>query len=301
MNLAEHRPFLWGLCYRMTGSAADADDLVQETFKRALERPPRDLESPLKPWLTKVAVNLSRDALRRRVRAGYEGPWLPSPLETPDEPVAVEPRSTEGRYELLESVSFAFLLALEALTPKQRAVLLLRDVFDSSVREVAELLGISEDNVKTIHLRARKAMAEYDAERVQPTREAQEKNRAALEALLGALLMEDVGQMETLLAADVRALSDGGGQYHAALNVLVGPERVWKFLLGVNKKRGPAIDFGIRMLNGFPALIAHYEKSKDPRLAPVVVIRVDVGADGKITAIHSVMADQKLKSGLRAA
>jgi RNA polymerase sigma-70 factor (ECF subfamily) len=299
MNLQEHQPYLWGLCYRMTGSAADADDLVQETFKRALEHPPRDQESPLRPWLTKVAVNLSRDALRRRVRAGYDGPWLPSPLDTPEEPVAVEPRSTEGRYELLESVSFAFLLALEALSPKQRAVLLLRDVFDSPVAEVAQTLGISQDNVKTIHLRARKAMAEYDASRVRPTREAQERNRAALEGLLGALLTEDVSQMETLLAADVRAISDGGGQYHAATNVLVGPERVWKFLVGVNKKRPAAIDFEIRMLNGFPALVAHYARTRDPRLAPLVVIRVDVGADGKITAVHSVLADRKLKGGLK--
>ena len=301
MNLPEHQPFLWGLCYRMTGSAADADDLVQETFKRALEHPPKDQASPLRPWLTRVAINLSRDALRRRVRAGYEGPWLPSPLDTPEEPVAVEPRSTEGRYELLESVSFAFLLALEALSPKQRAVLLLRDVFDYPVREVAVALGISDDNVKTIHLRARRAMVDYDAARTLPTREAQEKNRAALEGLLGALLTEDVGQMETLLAAEVRAMSDGGGQYHAATNVLIGPERVWKFLVGVNKKRGAPIDFEVRTLNGFPALVTRYAPSKDPRLSPLVVIRVDVGADGKITAVHSVLADRKLKGGLRAA
>jgi RNA polymerase sigma factor (sigma-70 family) len=294
MNLEQHQSFLWALCYRMTGCAADADDLVQETFKRALEKPPPDVERSLKPWLTKVAVNLSRDALRRRVRGGYEGPWLPSPLETPEEPVAVEPRSTEGRYELLESVSFAFLLALEALSPKQRAVLLLRDVFDYPVREVAEALAISEDNVKTIHLRARKAMAEYDAARSVPTRDAREKNKAALEGLIGALLSNDIEQIETLLAKDALGLSDGGGQYHAATVPIFGGIKVAKFLLGVTKKRGPPDDVQIRLLNGFPALVAYYPASKDKRLAPVTVVRVDLGADGRIRAVHSVQADRKL-------
>src|SRR5262249_8300206 len=138
----EHRRFLWGLCYRMTGSAADADDLVQDTFVRAMEHPPRRLDEALRPWLGKVALNLSRDLLRRRKRRDYTGPWLPSPIDpsrdqrnVSDEPPAHDPHALEGRYELLESVSFAFLVALEALTPTQRAVLLLRDVFDYSVHE----------------------------------------------------------------------------------------------------------------------------------------------------------------------
>src|SRR5262249_59509545 len=117
--------FLWGLCYRMTGCAADADDLVQDTFVRVLARPPR-MDDPLRPWLVRVAMNLGRDLLRRRRRRPYVGPWLPSPIETGDEesPPSFEPTlegglTTEGRYDLLESVSFAFLVALEALTPQQ--------------------------------------------------------------------------------------------------------------------------------------------------------------------------------------
>ncbi len=78
----QHRRFLWGLCYRLTGSAADADDLVQETFVRAIELPPARLGDPLRPWLVRVAVNLGRDLLRRRRRVPYKGPWLPSPIET---------------------------------------------------------------------------------------------------------------------------------------------------------------------------------------------------------------------------
>ena len=82
----EHRRFLWGISYRMTGSAADADDVVQDTFVRAIEHPPARTDEPLRPWLVKVALNLSRDVLRRRKRREYVGPWLPSPIDTADEP-----------------------------------------------------------------------------------------------------------------------------------------------------------------------------------------------------------------------
>ncbi|HEY9231828.1 MAG TPA: sigma-70 family RNA polymerase sigma factor, partial [Blastocatellia bacterium] len=81
-TLENDRRLLWGLCYRMTGNAADADDLVQETFVRALEHPPRRTDEPLRPWLVRVALNLSRDLLRRRRRRDYTGPWLPSPVPT---------------------------------------------------------------------------------------------------------------------------------------------------------------------------------------------------------------------------
>src|SRR6476646_10200054 len=142
--------FLWGRGYRMTGSAADADDIVQDTFVKALEKPPIDLDAPLRPWLVKVALNLSRDQLRRRRRREYFGPWLPSPVVTEgdgplrmDEPTAPE-LSPVARYDLMESVTIAFLLALEALTPTQRAVLLLREVFEYSTSEAAKTLEMTE-------------------------------------------------------------------------------------------------------------------------------------------------------------
>src|SRR6185295_9932169 len=100
-----HERFLWGLCYRLTGSAADADDLVQETFVRAIERPPARTDLAWRPWLVRVALNLGRDLLRRRKRRAYVGPWLPSPIETADDasPPSYEPslageQTTEGRY-----------------------------------------------------------------------------------------------------------------------------------------------------------------------------------------------------------
>src|SRR5437016_2759892 len=151
----EHRRFLWGLSYRMTGSAADADDVVQETFVRALVTPPARTDAPWRPWLAKVTLNLSRDVLRRRARDGYVGPWLPQPAPTAC--FEEEEQAPNARYDRLESVGFAFLLALEALGTRERAVLLLRDVFDYSVREAAELLEMTETNVKVTHHRARRA------------------------------------------------------------------------------------------------------------------------------------------------
>lgn len=308
----EHERFLWGLCYRMTGVAADADDLVQETYARALASPPEQREE-LRPWLTRVAVNLARDHLRRRKREGYVGPWLPSPLDTSDaggaeafaEPLDVPPGvearlpgggSTEGRYELLESVSYAFLLALEALAPKQRAVLLLRDVFDYSVREVAEALSMSEANVKVVHHRARAAMAEYDRARCVPTRELQARTRAALEGFMGALLSGDVAAAEAMLSEDVRALTDGGGQVRAAHVPVVGVKRVMNFLRRLLELRGPPTAVEVQTLNGLPALVSLFPPvAEDPMLASRSVLRVELGADGRITQLHAILADRKLE------
>ena len=304
----EHRPFLWGLCYRLTGCAADADDLVQETFIRTLEHPPTRLDEPWRPWLVRVAVNLGRDLLRRRKRRAYVGPWLPSPVETSPssvlkiddeqsppsyEPVVDGQHSTEGRYDLLESVSFAFLLALEALSPQQRAVLLLRDVFDYSVRDTAEALGLSETNVKTTHHRARRAMREYDRERCVPTHTIQEQTRQALEKFLTALIQQDVPAIEALLTADVRALSDGGGEFLAALKPIIGREKVMRFFTAVSGRRSMGVQLGLRMLNGLPALVTEFS-GQGPREAARMVMRCDLSPDGKIKVLHSILASRKL-------
>lgn len=293
---AEHR-FVWGLCYRMTGNAADADELAQETFVRALESPPARLEEPWRPWLVRVAMNLARDRLRQRRRDGYRGTWLPSPIESGDEePPAYElpPGSgspTEGRYELLESVSYAFLLALEALTPQQRAVLLLRDVFDYPVRDTAEALGLSEPNVKTTHHRARRAMAAYERQRCVPTRALQARTRQALERFLVALAAQDVPAIEALLSDGVRSLSDGG-EYASGPRPVVGRNRVARLMLGLARHR-PLVGFEVRLINGLPALIAAFA-GRHARLAPRGVIRCDVDVEGRITAFHTVLASRKL-------
>lgn len=304
----EHRPFLWGLCYRLTGCAADADDLVQETFVRALAHPPARLDEPWRPWLVRVALNLGRDLLRRRRRRPYIGPWLPSPIETGpstdfstvegDSPPSYEPTvdgrlGTEGRYDLLESVSFAFLLALEALSPQQRAVLLLRDVFDYSVRETAEALDLSEANVKTTHHRARRALRGYDQERCLPTRTVQEHTRQVLEKFLAALVRQDVPTIQALLTADVRSLSDGGGEFVAARKPIIGREKVTRFFAALGGRRITGVRLDIRLLNGLPAFVIEFTDPR-PREAARMVMGCELSADGRIEVLHSVLASRKL-------
>ncbi len=288
----QHRQLLWGLAYRMTGSAADADDVVQDTFERATAHPPARLEEPLRPWLVRVAMNVARDSLRRRRQRAYVGPWLPSPVDGAPEPAAPAESASDSRYELHESASYAFLVALEALTPQQRAVLLLRDVLDYSVRETSEALSLSAVNVKVIHHRARRAMAVYDVTR-RPARKLEADTRAALERFLGAILAQDAAAAEACLAEDARLLSDGGGQYRAALRPVLGPDRIARFFLGLLRKLGAAGRFEVRWLNGLPAIVAEYD---DPRegWGPRFVMRCDVDEAGAIRDVHIVVATAKL-------
>ena len=290
LELQAHERLLWNLCYRMTGVAADADDLVQETFLRAIERPPPDSASELRPWLVRVAINLARDQLRKRRRRGWIGPWLPSPVETGV--VAFEPPVSEGRYDLLESCTFAFLLALEALTPQQRAVLLLREVFDYSVAETAAALDLSTANVKTTHHRARRAMAAYDAHRRPPTRDLQETTRQALSRLMAALLRGDAGAIESVLARDVTTLTDGA-EFHAARKPLVGRQRVALFYRRLAEQRAPDQRMAVCMLNGLPALVCDFGTLKTG-YARRGVIRVDVDDDGLVRCVQAVLTTRKL-------
>lgn len=288
------RQFLWSLCLRMSGNPADADELVQETYARALRG--RDAS---RPYLTRIAINLSRDLLRQRKRRGYVGPWLPGLFETNDEcsdeaVAAARWNDPAKRYDLLESVSFAFLLALEALTAAQRAVLLLSDVFDYSSKEIADVLGIAEGNVRVIHHRARKAMQAYDAERTVPTAQQQAKTRAALEKFLGLLLEQDMQAIEALLAQDVKGLSDGGGDYYASRVPLLGPARVGLFYSRLMQMKNPIVASEIRVVNGLPTLIAWLDTLGDQKVPPLTTIRVHVGADGRISGVFSQLARRKV-------
>ena len=293
------RRLLWGLCYRMTGNAADADDLVQETFVRAIEKPPRRLDEPLRPWLVRVAINLSRDLLRRRRRQGYVGPWLPSPVPTDEEsPASFEPPAASedspvARYDLKESISFAFLLALEALTPSQRAVLLLRDVFDYSTSETAEALDMTDANVKVVLLRARRRMKEYDKSRAGTGPGRQQATRRALEQFLLYLSTRDAAGLERLLAEDVVSISDGGGEVAAARQPVRGRDKVLRLILGLAAKSVAEPRFGIHMLNGLPAVMVEDFRSTTTA-ATRYTIHIDVNDEGRIRGLHAVVAPSKL-------
>jgi len=291
----EHGDFLWGYCYRLTGSAADAEDLVQETFVRAIERPPEDTDRPWRPWLVRVATNLRHDLWRKQKLREYKGPWLPSPVETDgDGRRRIEAGlDAEGRYQILESVSFAFLLALEALTPQQRAVLLLRDVYDYSVRETAEALDLSEANVKTTHHRARSAMESYDGRRQPPGREISERTKKALERFVQCFMKADAKAMEELLAEDVQSIHDAGGEFIAAGIPVTGREKVALFYSRVLPDAGEVLHTRFTTLNGLPGILV--ERPGAPEgLARRWAYTIELDDDGRIRRTYAVLATAKL-------
>lgn len=285
---------LWGLCYRLTGVAADADELVQETFARAIERPPLVVDDDWHRWLVRVATNLSLDRLRARRRRAYTGSWLPSPLETPEalEPVSDTSAGVEASYERMESVSYAFLLALEALAPKARAVLILRDVFDYPANEVAALLDTSEANVRVLHHRARRRIAACSSD-PRPLREVAPETRRALQAFVDCLMRQDVAGIEALLTESVRTVTDGGGVYTALHAPLVGKRAVARFHLETARRRGPISRLEIRTVNGLPALCIETAAIR-PQMAPLVILRCEVDPDGRIRELHAILAPRKL-------
>ena len=295
----EHKRFLWGMCYRMTGSAADADDIVQDTFVKALERPPRDVEAPLRPWLVKVAMNLSRDQLRRRRRREYVGPWLPSPVLTDGEEQAqldhqtVTEDSPGTHYDLMESVTLAFLLALEALTPAQRAVLLLRDVFDYSTTETANALEMSEANIKVTLHRARRIMSAYDKNRVSNFSERVVEMRDTLQRFLSRLASGDVQGLKEMLAADVVLVTDGGGETNALDEPVFGCEKVLRLVAKLYEANRDVTSTSLHSLNGEPAILIQRSRMR-PGHASFFTMQCELNNSLHMHRLHFVFAPSKL-------
>ncbi|MFQ5515223.1 MAG: sigma-70 family RNA polymerase sigma factor [Myxococcota bacterium] len=285
---------LFGLCYRMTGSALDAEDLVQETFARALARPPADTSRDWEPWLVRVAVNLARDHLRRRRRRRYVGPWLPEPVEDSElfDPID-PPAQTSARYEWIESVSLAFLVALEALTPGQRAVLLLRDVFEYSGRETADVLGISEVAVRQTLRRARRAMREYDQRRAPVTPEVRERTREHLQRFLAGLATGDLDAIERLLAEGVVSLTDSAGEHFAARIPVHGRSRVARLYRNLPRSAGALPRVELREINGLPALVGEVASPR-PGWPRRFVTSVALDPKGQVRLIATVTTPAKL-------
>jgi RNA polymerase sigma-70 factor (ECF subfamily) len=291
---------IWGLCYRMTGVAADADELVQETFVKALESGRTLPEPDLERWLVRVATNLSLDSLRRRRRRRYVGPWLPSPVETREvgagnQDVSLVPDTAEQvdeRLERIEQVSYAFLVALEALSPRARAALLLTDVLDYPAGEVARILNTSEGNVRVLHHRARRALEGVDATLV-ASPDVRERQQSALQKLLHCMVQQDAAGMEALLAEDVRSITDGGGRYTALREPLAGREAVVRFHLETARRRAPISHTEFRWINGVAALVIETRPLR-PQMAPRLVMRCEVDAEGRIRELHTILNPRKL-------
>ena len=289
-SLEQERSYLRGVAYRITGSVADAEDVVQESFARALSHPPKQQEEPIRPWLLRVTCHLAIDILRKRKRRVYVGPWLPSPISEGEG----VPESQSARYAARESLTFAFLLAMEALTPKQRAVLVLRDVLDLDVRETANALHLRESNVKVLHLRARQRLAGYDPHGVDTSRSARERVQKTLHQFLIAVASGNVEQVAALLADDVVLLNDGGGKYLAARKPVQGARLVSKFFINIASGTDPAqVSIATPELCGLPALCIRNAVPK-PNIAPASVLGVSLNPAGQIVAIYQVLIDSKL-------
>lgn len=289
------RRFLWGLCYRMTGSAADAEDVVQEALLKALEvRPSTD--AALRPWLTRVALHLAVDRLRRRTAEPLTSVYLPGLIETPEELWDAAP-STAAEYGLRESVGLAFLLALEVLSPEQRAAVLLRDVFDFTAREVAEVLDTSEANVRQLHHRAREALRPYDEGRRLPDAALREDSRRLLAGLFQALQDDDAAAAVALLREDVKGRSDGGGRYFAANVVLHGPERVFTLYSRLMALRSPT-SARFTVCNGLWVVDAAFEAAQ-PKDAPRAITGVLPDGVGGAALVFSQLVPERLPDAAR--
>jgi RNA polymerase sigma-70 factor (ECF subfamily) len=275
------RPLMFSIAYRMLGSASEAEDIVQEAFLRLHREAGRGsaIQSP-KAYLSAVTTRLSIDHLRsaRVRRETYFGTWLPEPVVTDDLP---------QHAETADSLSMAFLVLLESLTPVERAVFLLREVFDYGYDEIAKVVGKSEDNCRQIAVRARRQI-----EAKKPRFEASRKRREELaRRFFEAAWNGDGKGLLDLLAADVVAYGDGGGKVPAFPRPVYGRDRVARALLG--GARGRLERFGVSGLrlaaiNGQPGALL-----LDRRGRPLLAVTLDI-ADDQVQAVRAVANPEKL-------
>jgi RNA polymerase sigma-70 factor (ECF subfamily) len=281
-RFTELRPLLFTIAYEILGSAADADDVLQEGFLRWAEvdlDTVRDTRSYLAQLVTRQSLNALRARTRRREE--YVGPWLPEPLlqATPDDDVV-----------LAESVSMAMLVVLETLGPDERAVFVLREVFGFEYPEIAEAVGRTPAAVRQMAHRAREHV-QARRRRFVPVADTAE----VTERFLAAATTGNVEGLMALLAPDVVWTADGGGKVSAARRPVVGPERVAQVVLGMFRMAGrwPDVRFESAVYNSAPALVVY----KGNTLEGLFVLEV---ADGVVSHLYAVRNPDKLgKIGVR--
>lgn len=274
----EHQPMIFGLAYRMLGSVADAEDVVQETFLRWQGTDRDGIASP-KSFLATVATRLSVDQLRRRQRERetYVGPWLPEPILTDDSDQA-------SQAELAESLSLAFLTLLERLQPIERAVLLLHDVFQYSHDEIAGIVEKSPENCRQILSRSKQHLtAGRPRFRAEPARQ-----QALLEQFLQTCRSGDVPALVAMLTEDVVLLSDGGGKVQAARKPIRGALATARALAGLTRKTAGLFTLRFVTLNGVPSVLLCQGSRVDSAL------NLEFAADGRISSVHIVRNPEKL-------
>jgi RNA polymerase sigma-70 factor (TIGR02957 family) len=282
--LDELRPGAFAIAYRMLGSVSEAEDLVQEALLR-LHRAQSEgerIESP-RAYVSTVVTRLGIDQLRsaRRKRETYVGEWLPEPLLTSEED------DPARQAEMADSLSLAFLVLLESLSPEQRAVFLLHDVFDYPYDEIARIVGKTEANARQLAARARRHVDERRP-RFEATREQHEKLADRFFAAIGD---GDMEALEAMLAEDVMLAGDGGGKAPALARALHGARRVAHMLAtwGRYAERFGGATFRRVEVNGQPGAIV-----LDAEDRVISVLALDI-ADGRVQGVRSIVNPEKLQ------
>ncbi len=274
-----YRRLLFSIAYRMTGSASDAEDLVQETYLRYQASASAEIVS-LKAYLTTIITRLALNYLQsaRVVREQYMGTWLPEPILT----------SEGGGFPLAdlehqEALSLAFLRLLEALSPPERAVFLLHEVFDYPFSEIGRMLEKSPANCRQILHRARQALEDRRA-RFEPE---PQRQRQLLLSFLSASQAGNMTALTSLLAQDAVSWSDGGGKVQTNLKPIYGQQAVSRFWLSVTPKAPRPLTFTLAEINGSPAILCWDEGS----LAGVISLTLSAGS---IQEIYALLNPEKL-------
>jgi RNA polymerase sigma-70 factor, ECF subfamily len=278
--IAPHRRRLLGLAYRMLGSRSDAEDVVQDAYLRFADA--EDVRSP-EALLVTIVTRLCLDRLKsaKAQREIYVGPWLPEPVFDTDG------LSTEAATELADDLSFALLLALDRLSPQERAAFLLHDVFDVPFAEIATMIDRSEPACRQLATRARRAVRN---ERPLPAR-TPTSHELLLTAFLEAVASGDLSRLTGLLRQDAVALTDGGGRKTAALNPIYGADKIARFFISVAgkaKAAGQDIRIEPAMINGSIGALLYLDGELDHTLS------VDIDGE-KIAAIYLVRNPDKLR------
>ena len=273
-----HRGRLWGVAYRMLGSRADADDMVQEAYLRWHGTPAAEVRTP-EAWLVTTTTRLCIDRLRQRraEREAYVGPWLPEPLVDEAPPA-------DAATELASDLSMAFLAVLERLAPEERAAFLLHDVFDSDYGEVAAALGKTEAACRQIVSRARRRVRD-ERPRVRVSAAARER---LVESFMRAIEERDRDALLAIFADEATLMSDGGGKAKAAQKIVRGGASVVRFLLGVLRRSGRRLTLRKIVVNGETGVALLL----DGRLLSVMSLATD---GRRILGVYSVLNPDKLR------
>ncbi len=280
-NFEEYRPLLFSIAYRMLGSAVDAEDIVQDAYIR-YEATSEDIRSPkafLTTMVTRLCINFLQSA--RVQREQYLGPWLPEPIRTDRDTLSLVPNQ---RVEIHETVSMAFLVLLEHLTPAERAVFLLREVFDYSYREIAAILEKQESACRQLFSRARKHITDN-----KPRFSASdEKHQELLDKFMGVVQNGELEPLMDMLVEDAVMWADGGGEATAAIYPIYGRENVARFVMGSTRllRAGHRVEVG--QINDEPAVLIYQEQKVS------LVIFIEVNGEA-IQSIRVISNPNKLK------